>query len=48
MAVTTRIDNTSIEQLSSLEVFDEKGESVTLSTLWQTQPAVIVFVRHFG
>lgn len=48
MAEVTQIDNVSTEHLSSLEVLNEYGKPVMLSQLWQTQPAVLVFVRHFG
>jgi peroxiredoxin len=27
---------------------DENGEAAALSVYWQRQPAVLVFVRHFG
>jgi peroxiredoxin len=27
---------------------DESGEAAALSTYWQRQPVVMVFVRHFG
>jgi peroxiredoxin len=27
---------------------DEEGREVALSTFWQRQRAVLVFVRHFG
>ena len=29
-------------------VFDEDNRPVELGSLWQDQPAVLVFVRHFG
>ncbi len=48
MVLPAQIEDVSIEQLASLEVFDEQGEALMLSQLWQTQPAVLVFVRHFG
>lgn len=30
------------------EVLNENNEQVALSTLWQTQPVALFFVRHFG
>ena len=35
-------------QLASLEVKDPDGSSVRLGSLWEQQPAVLVWVRHFG
>ena len=28
--------------------YDESGQSIILSSLWQKNPAVLVFIRHFG
>ncbi|HLL23663.1 MAG TPA: hypothetical protein VK427_16105 [Kofleriaceae bacterium] len=39
---------TRADDLASLTVLDEAGQTVVLGTLWRTQPAVLVFVRHFG
>ncbi len=36
------------DDLASLTVQDEKGESIQLATLWRDKPAVLAFVRHFG
>ncbi len=41
-------DNEAVHQLSTLTVLDEKGQSVPLSSLWQQQRTVLLFVRHFG
>lgn len=38
----------SVEQLAQLGIYDEQGKKMSLSELWATQPAVMVFVRHFG
>lgn len=38
----------SVEKFGSLTAYNESEESVKLSTLWQKQTAVLVFVRHFG
>lgn len=34
--------------LQSLSVFDPTGARVPLASLWARQPAVLLFVRHFG
>jgi hypothetical protein len=38
----------SVEDYGSLNVYNESEEAVKLSTLWQKETAVLVFVRHFG
>lgn len=38
----------SVEHLGSLKAYDEYEEAIQLSTLWQKETAVLVFVRHFG
>lgn len=40
MRVTTR--------LAEIELGDWRGESVRLGELWERQPIVLVFIRHFG
>jgi len=35
-------------KVSALPVYNERGASLVLSDLWAEQPAVVVFVRHFG
>lgn len=37
-----------IDEFGALEVYDESGQSVILSSLWKKNPALLVFVRHFG
>ena len=37
-----------IEKFGAIEVYDESGQSFILSSLWQKNPALLVFVRHFG
>ena len=37
-----------IDEFGAIEVYDESGQSVILSSLWQENPALLVFVRHFG
>ena len=41
-------ENISIEQLGKQVVYNERNEPVVVSTLWQEQTAVLIFVRHFG
>jgi peroxiredoxin len=31
-----------------LEVINSEGETINLSTVWQDQPVVLTFLRHFG
>lgn len=38
----------SVDNLSQVVVFDEHAEKTVLADLWGQQPAVMVFVRHFG
>jgi len=38
----------SVEKFGSLIVYNESEEAVKLSSFWQKQTAVLVFVRHFG
>jgi len=35
-------------KLSRLELRDWAGQPVRLGTLWEKQPAVLLFIRHFG
>lgn len=39
---------TSAADLAALPVLDADGATVVLGSLWRGQPAVLVFVRHFG
>ena len=34
--------------LAPLTVLDERGVAVMLGPVWETAPAVLGFVRHFG
>jgi hypothetical protein len=36
------------DDLATMTVLDETKTAVTLGTLWRAQPAILVFVRHFG
>jgi hypothetical protein len=35
-------------RLSNIELSDWTGSNVRLGSLWEDQPVVLVFVRHFG
>ena len=37
-----------VTKLSDIELCDWQGQSVRLESLWQEQPVVLVFIRHFG
>ena len=37
-----------IDRLTDVLVLDTDGQKVRLGTLWQEQPVVLVFVRHYG
>jgi len=39
---------TRADDLGSLTVLDERGEKVSVASLWAERPAVLVFTRHFG
>ncbi len=41
-------DHAMLQQLGQQTVLDENGNAVRLSSLWEEQRAVLVFVRHFG
>lgn len=36
------------ERLRDVEVLGVDGEPVRLGSYWQQQPAIVVFVRHYG
>jgi len=35
-------------RLAALSVLDEDGRAVPLGRAWESKPAVLAFVRHFG
>ena len=37
-----------ILELNRLKVLDENEESVYISSFWKTNPAILIFIRHFG
>ena len=36
------------DDLAAMTVLDSTDTVVRLGTLWRDQPAVLVFIRHFG
>ena len=36
------------QSLENVTVLDTEGQSLTLGSLWQEAPRVLVFVRHYG
>ena len=42
------INETTLKQFSEKTVLDENGKSVVMSSLWDDQKTIIVFLRHFG
>jgi hypothetical protein len=38
----------SVASLADIELDDATGEPVRLGSLWETRPAVLVFLRHYG
>jgi hypothetical protein len=41
-------DEVNVQELGKLEVLDPQSDPTELASLWREQPAVLVFVRHFG
>ena len=39
---------TTVSRLERLTLRSDAGESVRLGSLWEHQPVVLVFIRHFG
>ena len=37
-----------VTKLGELAVYDESGTATTFASLWDTNSAVLVFIRHFG
>lgn len=37
-----------IKKLSACELLDEAGQPVPVSSLWEKQPAILIFLRHFA
>jgi hypothetical protein len=36
------------DELEDVVLQDSEGEDVRLGSLWDTRPAVLVFLRHYG
>lgn len=36
------------ESLASIELIDDQGSAVRIGSSWEEQPALLVFIRHFG
>lgn len=43
----TNID-INIDDFGAIEVYDDSGQAIKLSSFWKKKPALLVFVRHFG
>jgi hypothetical protein len=43
-----RMANTLAARLARLMVLDGEGRACALGAFWDTRPAVLAFVRHFG
>lgn len=39
---------TNASDLGAMTVLDEHGATIRLDSFWRDQPAVLVFLRHFG
>lgn len=57
IATCDRLDRVAIEgggrmqtakRLAGIELSDGEGDLVRLGSLWEEQPVVLVFLRHFG
>jgi hypothetical protein len=36
------------QSLADITLPDSKGAAIRLGSLWETTPAVVVFLRHYG
>jgi peroxiredoxin len=36
------------DRAPDVELSDHEGHAIRLSSVWQSQPSVLLFVRHFG
>jgi hypothetical protein len=36
------------ESLADIELIDDQGSAVRIGSSWEKQPALLVFIRHFG
>jgi hypothetical protein len=42
------VQQTLSEQLADIVLPDSDGREIRLGSLWESKPAVIVFLRHYG
>jgi hypothetical protein len=42
------MDGTLSSRLTMIVLPDADGKEIRLGSLWATQPAVVVFLRHYG
>jgi len=42
------VQETLSSQLASVVLPDPDGKEIRLGTLWEKNPAVVVFLRHYG
>ena len=36
------------KHLGSIDLIDDQERAVTMGSAWKDQPALLVFIRHFG
>lgn len=41
-------ESSSAKQWAEIELLDTSGQRVRLGQAWAEQPALLVFIRHFG
>lgn len=37
-----------LEDFGKLSILDENSVSITIKQFWQENPAILIFIRHFG
>ena len=42
------MESTINSRIANIQLPDTDGNEMRLGSLWQTQPAVLVFLRHYG
>ena len=42
------MSGTTAEVLASIKLADDAGRIVRLVSLWESRPAVVAFLRHYG
>ena len=48
VCILARMGRALSEALAPVELPDAGGEKIRLGSLWERQPAVLVFLRHYG